>query len=173
MTGPVQYHQVAFEKGDSGTFNCHICTRSHGYTHVSRCQRRGIIHTVSGHRNHMARLFQSGYHCFFAIRQNSGFNLIYSQFPCDCFSSKLVIPGEHNDADPRLTQSFKRIRRGCFHGIRDSYQACKVPVCGHIDNGSAFHPQRIRNGLLIINNYTVFLHSQFITNNNPLTFDIA
>ena len=48
-----------------------------------------------------------------------------------------------------------------------------MPVCGHIDNGSAFHPQRIRNGLLIINNDTVFLHRQFITDNNPLTFDIA
>ena len=28
--------------------------------------------------------------CFFAIRQNPGFNLIYSQFPCDCFSGMQV-----------------------------------------------------------------------------------
>ncbi len=78
MTGPVEYHQIAFEKGNASTFYCHICTRSHGYTHVSRCQRRGIIHTVSGHRNHMARRFQSGYHCFFAIRQNLFFAFIYN-----------------------------------------------------------------------------------------------
>ncbi len=118
---------------------------------TSAAASAGIIHTVSGHRKIItARSLQSGYHCFLPSGRIPLPTSSIPSFRATASAVSWLVPGEHNNKDPRLTQSFKRASAGvvAFTGSGDSYcGARKVPICGHIDNGSAFHPQLIRNGL--------------------------
>ena len=110
--------QAALHQDNIGSVDCNICSGTDRDSDISPCKSRSIVDTVTDHGN-FALLLQGADHAFFAIRENSGNDIVHACLSTDCSCGTFVVTGQHNYADAHVLKFSDCLWAVFFDNISD------------------------------------------------------